>query len=215
MKAMMNFDMVGRLKSDTRKLTVGGSGTSAESDSLLNLFHKKEWFELHLSPEGYGPSDHASFYKNNIPVFFFTTGAHEDYHTPFDDVDKLDLASEANILQYASGILKSIAVSEKALTYKEAGPAEASTGRGFKVTLGIIPDVAATDNKGLGVDGVKKGGPADLGGIKKGDIITGMDGNKVTNVYDYMGRLNKLKAGQTVVVEVQRQGKTEVLLIQL
>ncbi|MBI5217501.1 MAG: M20/M25/M40 family metallo-hydrolase [Bacteroidia bacterium] len=215
-KAMFNFDMVGRLKKDRKALSVSGTGTASEWDSLLNKYSKNRSFEINFTPDGYGPSDHAAFYSENIPVLFFTTGAHEDYHTPFDDVEKLDLISEKAIFDYACDIITDVAGSEKPLTFKEAGSKNKTRfGRRFKVTLGIIPDVAGTTKDGLGVDGVKKDGPAEKGGMKKGDIIIAMDGQKVTNIYDYMFRLAKLEHGKTVIVEVLRGGKKEVLLIQL
>jgi C-terminal processing protease CtpA/Prc len=176
---------------------------------------KGSLFELSTSPDGYGPSDHASFYKNDIPVLFFTTGAHDDYHTPFDDAEKLDYVSQADILSYSSRVIKSLANYPDSIPFTESGSTEENSGPAFKVTLGIIPDVASSDISGLRVDGVRSGGPAQKGGILKGDIIVAMDGKTVTNVYDYMARLADLKAGQTTVVEVIRNGKKEVLLIQL
>jgi len=105
----------------------------------------------------------------------------------------------------------------KALTFKESGKKENTgrMGRRLKVTLGIMPDFAGTEKQGLRIDGVTKDGPADKGGMKKGDIITGMNGMPVGNIYEYMSRLQKLKHGMTVNVEIIREGKKQVLLIQL
>lgn len=214
--AMINLDMIGRLNQETKSITIGGSGTSVQSDSLILVLAANRSFEIRRSPEGYGPSDHASFYSENIPVFFFTTGAHEDYHTPADVADKINYQGEKDILDYVFDLAMAIEGMPTMLSFREAG---AKTGtrysRNFKVTLGIIPDMASAINNGLGVDGVRKGGPADLAGIKKGDRIIAIDGQPVTNIYDYMTRLGKLKSGQTSSVEVIRDQKKVIILVQL
>ena len=214
--AMINLDMIGRLNPETKSITIGGSGTSVQSDSLILVLAANRSFEIRRSPEGYGPSDHASFYSENIPVFFFTTGAHEDYHTPADVADKINYQGEKDILDYVFDLAMAIDGMPTMLSFREVG---AKTGtrnsRNFKVTLGIIPDMASAINNGLGVDGVRKGGPADLAGIKKGDRIIAIDGQPVTNIYDYMTRLGKLKSGQTSSVEVIRDQKKVIILVQL
>jgi S1-C subfamily serine protease len=141
-----------------------------------------------------------------------------DYHTPFDRADKLDYDMEKTIGDYAFNVILNVDNMNRDLTFREAGKKESYTrgdGRRLKVTLGIMPDFAGTETKGLRVDGVTKGGPADHGGMKKGDIITTLNGMKVGNIYEYMSRLGKLKPGQTISVEVLRDGKTEVLIVQL
>jgi hypothetical protein len=216
-KTMFNFDMVGRFDKEKNSISVSGTGTSVESDSLLTLVEKSFPFQVIHSPDGYGPSDHAAFYSSNIPVFYFNTGVHTDYHTPFDDTDKLDFENQKLVGDFSARVIEMVAGMEKPLTFKESGKKE-STGRGgrrLKVTLGIMPDFAGTEKAGLRIDGVTKDGPADKGGMKKGDIITAMNGMKVANIYEYMSRLQKLKHGMTVNVEVLRDGKTEVLIIQL
>jgi hypothetical protein len=210
---MINFDMIGRLKTDTKKLTVGGIGTSLEFDSIVNLYSKERSFSLGLLQDGYGPSDHSSFYSYKIPVLFFTTGAHEDYHKPADKVDKIDFDSEKAILDYVFDLVVEIANMENPPTFQETGVKPQSRGRKYKVTLGIIPDV--TSKGGLGVDGVRAGGPAERGGMTKGDLIVAMNGLSVANIYEYMARIATLDPGQTVTVEVMREGEKKILLIQL
>lgn len=211
--AMLNFDMIGRLKHDTIGISIGGTGTASEFDSLLNTVDTR--FRKNFSPDGYGPSDHASFYSENIPVLFFSTGAHADYHTPLDDVDKIDTESEAEILNYAEQIAIKLSRMD-ALSFKSTGTAYKQSRRNrLKVTFGIIPDFSGIQKEGLGIDGVRKGGPAEKGGLLKGDKITAINGETVTNIYDYMFRLSKLKAGSTAIVEIERNNKKEVLLIQL
>ncbi len=214
-EAMVNLDMIGRLDKEKRAVMVGGTGTSEESESILHKLNKEQ-LSLSFSPEGYGPSDHASFYGENIPVFFFSTGAHIDYHTPEDDAYKLNYYGEKDLLEYIDKLLMYLSGMEEPLTFKEAGPKKRS-GKGyrFKVTLGIMPDFTSTEENGLGVGGVNKDGPAYSGGMEKGDLIIALDGKPVNNIYDYMNRLKKLKPGQTITVDVIRQGEKKVLIIQL
>lgn len=215
--AMFNFDMVGRYDKDKKFISVSGTGTSLESDSIIRMHEAGLPFGVTHSPDGYGPSDHAAFYSSNIPVFYYTTGAHIDYHTPLDDADKIDYDTEKIIGDFAASVILDVDRKSAPLTFRESGKKESSgrSGRRLKVTLGIMPDFAGTEKSGLRVDGVTKDGPADKGGMLKGDIITSIDGMKVGNIYEYMSRLGKLKHGQTISVEVTRNGKTEVLVIQL
>jgi len=214
--AMFNFDMVGGFDKEKNAISVSGTGTSGEADSLLRSLEEGLPFSVIHSPDGYGPSDHAAFYSSNIPVFYFNTGVHTDYHTPFDDAGLLDYKTSAEVGDFAGSVIMAVDKMPR-LTFREAGRKDQSgrTGRRLKVTLGIMPDFAGTEKKGLRIDGVTKDGPADKGGMKKGDIITGINGQPVGNIYEYMSRLQKLKHGMTVNVEVIRDGRNEVLLIQL
>jgi aminopeptidase YwaD len=216
-KAMFNFDMVGRFDKEKNSISVSGTGTSVEADSILKIYEKDLTFSVVHAPDGYGPSDHAAFYSSGIPVFYFNTGVHTDYHTPFDDTDKLDFGNEKSVGIFAENVIRDVDNLPKALTFKESGNRDQAGrgGRRLKVTLGILPDFAGTEKRGLRIDGVTKGGPADRGGMKKGDIITSLNGMSVGNIYEYMSRLSKLKHGMTVSVEVIRNEKTEILLIQL
>jgi len=216
-KAMFNFDMVGRFDKEKNSISISGTGTSAEGDSILRVFEKGLPFSVTHSPDGYGPSDHAAFYASGIPVFFFTTGVHMDYHTPLDDADKLDYNAEKKIADFGAAVVMDVDNLNKDLSFRESGKKESAgrSGRRLKVTLGIMPDFAGSEKKGLRVDGVTKDGPAYKGGMLKGDIIISVHGMKVESIYDYMARLNKLKAGMTVNVEVLRNGKVEILIIQL
>ena len=216
-RAMFNFDMVGRFDKEKNSISVSGTGTSVEADTILRMQETGLPFQVVHSPDGYGPSDHAAFYASNIPVFYFNTGVHTDYHTPFDDTEKLDFETEKQVGDFAAKVILAVDLLDKPLTFKESGKKETSgrSGRKLKVTLGIMPDFAGTEKKGLRVDGVTKDAPADRGGIKKGDIIVGINGMPVGNIYEYMTRLSKLKHGMTISVEVIREGKNQVLLIQL
>ncbi len=214
-KAMINVDMVGRLRDNN--LQAGGTGTSKRSEDILNSI-PHDSLNLAFTTEGYGPSDHASFYGKDIPVFFFTTGAHLDYHTPFDDTDSVNFEGLEKIGDYVSKLAWTIANMDSALVFQEAGPKEGvsrSRRRGKGVTLGIMPDFSGNEKRGLRADFVIKGKPAYLGGMQDGDIITAINGKPVKNIYDYMYRLSKLKFGQTISVEVLRGDEKKILIIQL
>jgi len=212
--AMINMDMIGRLNPESKTISIGGTGTSVQSDSILRKLEAGRPFKVAYSTDGYGPSDHASFYSSNIPVFYFSTGAHDDYHTPADDSEKLDYAGEVAVLDMIFD-LSEIVSSGKKLEFREAGAKQATRyGRNMKVTLGIVPDMVSNDNNGLRVDGVRKGGPAEVAGIVKGDRIITIEGQPVTNIYDYMARLGKLKSGQVATVEIIREGKKQILIVQ-
>lgn len=212
--AMINFDMIGRMKDDSSGIAIGGTGTATVFDSLIAI-HKTS-FAIHSNPDGYGPSDHAPFYSSNIPVLFFSTGAHEDYHTPNDVSTLINPLAEQKILEYAAKLIQEIDQLSTPLTFVSTGTPQNSTKYGkLKVTLGIIPDMIGVQKDGLGVDGVRKDGPAEKGGIKKGDKIIAINSKGVGNIHEYMLRLSSLEPGETAIVEVVRNEKHIVLLIQL
>ena len=214
MVAMFNLDMVGRLDSTTNGLSIGGTKTSKETEDILNEFNTD--FKLAMSPEGVGPSDHASFYLQDIPVFFISTGAHSDYHTPVDDVEFINYEGVKKVTDYTYRLLNEITNRDSLLTFQEAGPKfQRSRGGKLKITFGIMPDFAGMESRGLRIDAVTKGKPAEKAGMQKGDIITAIDGKKVGGIHDYMSRLQSLEIGETVLVDVIRGEKTTVLIIQL
>lgn len=214
MVAMFNFDMVGRLDTVENVLSVGGSKTAVETEELFSRLNDD--FKITFSPEGVGPSDHASFYLQDIPVFFISTGAHSDYHTPVDDPDKLNLDGIVKIAKYSYKVMDELSNRNEKLTFQESGPKfQRSRGGRFKVTFGIMPDYAGIEKRGMRIDAVTKGRPAAKGGMQKGDIITAIEGKKVGNIYDYMSRLQTLEAGQTVSVDIIRGDTETVLIIQL
>jgi len=214
-KAMVNLDMIGRLRDDN-SLMISGTGTSVESENLLRTLNADSVFSINMQPEGFGPSDHAAFYAKDIPVFFLSSGAHQDYHTPHDHADSINLIGAKAISDYTFNLMMSLINRENNLTFQEAGPKQrASGGRRFKITLGIMPNFTSTESNGLGVDGVRKGGPAEAAGMKKGDRIIAINGLPVTNIYEYMSRLNKLEAGTTVNVDVIRNNVKIILLVNL
>jgi aminopeptidase YwaD len=214
--AMINLDMLGRLN-ETNSLQVAGIGTANGLKEIIYSKSDTSVIKLVLSPEGYGPSDHSSFYGKNIPVLFYSTGAHLDYHTPADTWDKISYEGMVKISSLIFNVAKEIASSDSRLQFMESGPkAEVTrTARRKGVTLGIMPDFAGAIKNGLRADFVTPGKPAALGGMKKGDIIIAIETKPVNNIQDYMFRMGQLKHGQTISVEILRNGKKEVLLIQL
>lgn len=214
--SMINLDMVGRLN-ETNNLQISGVGTAAGLKDLVYAKSDTSIIKLTLFDEGYGPSDHSSFYGKNIPVLFYFTGAHLDYHTPTDTWDKINYGGMVKVSGLIFNVAEELASSTARLQFKESGPKAETVRyrRGKGVTLGIMPDFAGAVKNGLRADFVTPGKPAALGGMRKGDIITAINGKTVNNIQDYMFRMGQLKQGQTISVEVLRNDKKEVLLIQL
>jgi aminopeptidase YwaD len=214
--AMFNLDMVGRLN-ENRTVQISGAGTAEGLKKILYADNDTNKFKITLSDEGYGPSDHSSFYGKNIPVVYYSTGAHLDYHTPSDTWDKINFTGMVEVSSLIYKTASDLASEPGRLAFREAGP-KVETGavaRRKGVTLGIMPDFAGNVKNGLRADFVTPGKPAALGGMKKNDIITAINGKPVNNIQDYMYRMGQLKRGETITVEVLRDNKKEVLLIQL
>jgi hypothetical protein len=200
--AMINIDMIGR--AGESGITVGGTGTSPEFEPLLNETNIDHNLNLKFSPEGYGPSDHASFYKEDIPVLFFFTGTHEDYHKPSDDWDQIDPDAEKLLADFIADFIIRLDDLPQRPEFTTAGPKEPpATRRQFKVTFGVIP-AYGSQAQGMEIDGVRPNGPAARAGLMKGDIIIAIDGKEIKDIYDYMYRLGELEHGQTVDVDVRR-----------
>jgi len=204
-QAMINLDMVGRLNTE-RQLQIGGVGTSPAFRPLIDSLNRDYQFSLKYASEGYGPSDHASFYAMDVPVLFISTGAHTDYHTPADNLSGINLEGSAEIYSFVAALAESLANRKERISFTEAGPKVRVErhGRAGKVTLGLMPDVTYDGNRGLPVMFVTEGRPAAIGGILKGDTITAIEGKRVGNVYDYMSRLDQLEEGRVIIVTVKR-----------
>jgi hypothetical protein len=214
-RIMINMDMVGRLRNE--QLQVGGVGTAVEIGQIVDDIFADGDLKLSTTREGYGASDHSSFYGKDIPVLFITTGAHADYHKPDDDVEFINLEGMVTISNYVSEISGYLDSTNVLLTFQEAGPKVRFTRRhGLKITLGITPDYTDNDDQqGMRVDFVTPGRQAHIGGMQEGDFIMAIDGNAINGIYDYMYRLSKLSKGQVIVVTVKREDKTLDLLVQL
>jgi hypothetical protein len=203
--AMVNFDMVGRLRND--KLIVYGVGTANELPALLDSANVEPKLVLSEVKDGFGPSDHSSFYAKGIPVLHFFTDLHEDYHRATDDVQKIDAPGEARVVALAERVVRAIADRPAKLeVVRVAGPAMSPRREGSNVYLGTIPDMSAGDVPGLKLTGVRAGSPADKGGLKEGDIVVGLGGKTVKDLYSYSDALYAHQPGDEVEIAFLRGG---------
>ena len=196
---MMNADMVGRLNNSTHSLTIGGFGTSPAWSKVVE--GKTKYLNINFDSSGIGPSDHTSFYLKNIPVLFFFTGTHEDYHKPTDDVEKINLTGELLVIKYMYHIIEETDGLNKITFSKTREPKMASAH--FTVSLGIMPDYTFS-GKGVKADGIIDGKIAQRAGIKTGDIIVKLGGYSFSDIYSYMDVLSKFKKGDSTKVTVLR-----------
>jgi Zn-dependent M28 family amino/carboxypeptidase len=171
-----------------------------------------ERFALRLSEDGFGPSDHSSFYARRVPVLFFFTGSHEDYHKPSDTADRINYDGEARVLQFIREIVEDIQSSDKRPTYAVAKAEANSRSNGFRVYLGTVPNYGDSTD-GLKLDAVREGSPAERAGLKAGDKVVKLAGRDVRNVYDYTQALSEMKAGQEYEAEVLRDGQRLTLKV--
>jgi len=205
-EAMINMDMVGRLRDD--KLMVMGVGTSDHFPALLENLNNTAKFDLKTSSDGYGPSDHSSFYKRQIPVLHLFTGAHTDYHKPSDTWDRINAEGLARVSDFVVAILDSLDQRPRPPYRRaESSPSQGriAGGAGYGAYLGTIPDYMQTEG-GVLLSGVRSGSPADQAGLTGGDVIVRFDGIRVDNIYDYTYALRSRKPGQQVRITVKRKG---------
>jgi len=200
---MINLDMVGRLNDSTRGLNIGGYGTSPTWGEMFNA--KDNYFAIKFDSSGTGPSDHTSFYRKDIPVLFFFTGVHSDYHKPSDDADKINYTGQLKVVNYIYDIVVATNKKEK-LSFTKTREAATSAKSSFKVTLGIMPDYTFSGS-GVRVDGVSDGKIAQKVGIQTGDVVEQLGDIKFTDVQGYMGALGKFKKGEASKVKVKRGDK--------
>jgi aminopeptidase YwaD len=204
---MVNMDMIGRLNDSTHVLTIGGYGTSPQWAALVSSTLNKKLIVLNVDSSGTGPSDHTSFYLKNIPVLFFFTGIHPDYHKPTDRPDKINYVGEMEVIhliyditQKMDGLNKPVFVKTRD---KQFGVAPA-----FNVTLGLMPDYSFSGS-GLRIDAISEGRPAEKAGLKAGDIIVKLGDYSVISLQTYMEALSKFNRGdQTTVIFLR--GKEEI-----
>lgn len=198
---MINMDMVGRLRED-KTLSISGTGTASIWNQVLNSTNPG--FKLVLSESGIGPSDHTSFYLQDIPVLHFFTGQHEDYHKPSDDPDKLNYEGMEMIGNYILDVISELDDAEK-LTFRTTKNESEDVPR-FKVALGVMPDYLF-DGKGMRIDGVTEGRPAAVSGLQKGDIVIQLGDSTVTDMMSYMRALSSFEEGNSTKVVVDRGGE--------
>jgi len=198
---MINMDMVGRLDADST-LAVFGVGTSPLFKQVLNSSNSS--FKLTLKDSGIGPSDHTSFYTNDIPVLHFFTGQHKDYHKPSDDYEKINFPGMEKISSFIYDIISQLNNQGKLKFKKTVNESEQAPR--FSVTLGVIPDYLF-DGIGMKIDGVSENRPAQKSGMAKGDVVIKMGDHQVNNMMDYMKALSKFEKGQEAIVLIERDKK--------
>lgn len=215
--AMFNFDMVGRLKDD--KLFVYGTGTATELPSLVDSANLKIIPALSIQGggDGFGSSDHSSFYAKNIPVLHFFTDNHEDYHRATDDVEKINAGGEARVVDLAFDMIKALDARPVRLSFvKSTRPARLGpSSSGSQVYFGSVPDMAAGKEPGLRLTGVRADSPAEHGGLQAGDVIIEFGGEPVTDLQSYSDALYSHKPGDTVKVVFKRDGKRMEAMVTL
>lgn len=210
--AMLNMDMIGRLNEE-KSLTVIGAGTSSIWKNLLNEKNVFD-FKLSLNDGGSGGSDHQAFTNKNIPVLFFFTGTHTDYHKPSDDADKINLIGQAEVVNFVYSIADAIQRAENKPDFvKVEEPAQRNVPRS-RVTVGTVPEFGYNGN-GYKVSGVTEGGPAAKAGMLPGDIIVKFGNKTVNNIYDFMYAMGEFSPGDKVDVVVLRDGKEVTLNMEL
>lgn len=210
-KAMINLDMVGRLDSSAKELFVFGIGTSNRWADLLD--ENNTMFELVKDSSGVGPSDHASFYLENIPALHIFTGQHKDYHTSTDTHEKINYEGMVEIHQFLTHVILDIAEAEE-MIFQPTKNKMPSKRTKLKVTLGVMPSYGY-QGPGLKVDAVIEGKPAALSGMHDGDVITVMNGEAIEDIYAYMEVLSKLSPGDLLEVTVKRMNENVLLTINL
>jgi hypothetical protein len=213
--AMLNFDMVGRMKND--KLIVYGITTAKEFPSLVDSATASTGLHITAQGDGFGASDQSSFFAKDIPVLHFFTDLHDDYHRASDIPERINAAGEARVVGVAERVTRQIGDRSPRLTFVRAVAAApvAATREGSDVYLGSIPDMAGGDAPGLRLTGVRAGSPAEIAGLKSGDVIVEFAGQPVKDLFEYSNALYAHKPGDEVSVVVLRGGQRVTLQVKL
>lgn len=206
--AMINMDMVGRLRNNT--LQVLGTDSAEEWNSMVPEACERSLLACKTGGDGYGPSDQTPFYAAGVPVLHLFTGTHEQYHKPSDDIETLNAAGGAQVAKLAADLVATLASRPDRLTLRQAPPPEPRGDvRSYGASLGTIPDYAGPEDGRPGVllAGTRPGGPAEAAGFQRGDLLVELAGHPVGDIYDFMFVLRKSKPGETVNAVVERGGE--------
>ncbi len=213
-RAMVNMDMIGRLREG--RVSILGGESAAEWKDLAPALCDGLGLECALSGDGYGPSDQMPFFAAGVPVVHLFTGAHSDYHKPSDDPARINAAGGVRVAALAADLAAAVAGLSQPLTYVSGNaPAPRGDVRGFGASLGTIPDYAgpADGRPGVLLAGVRAGGPAERGGLRRGDLLVELAGHPIRDIQDFMFALRSAKPGQQAVAGVEREGKRLDLII--
>jgi len=221
--AMLNMDMIGRLRNGS--LFIGGIGTSpvwkplieklngsAEAKPVSTATGSGSRFQLSYGQDGFGPSDHQSFYVKDLPVLFFFTGTHEDYHKPSDTANKINSEGIKQVAEFVREIAAEVSNEPQRIAFTRVKVESKPTSGGFRVYLGTIPNYADQAD-GMKLDGVRPGSPAERAGLKAEDLVIKLGKTPIKNVYDYTYALGELRAGEEVEIVVRRDGREMALKI--
>jgi hypothetical protein len=199
---MINMDMVGRLNEE-KTLAINGVGTSPSFVPALDLVNSDS-LKLVTSESGVGPSDHTSFYLQDLPVLHFFTGQHEDYHRPSDDSEKINYEGLLQVVRYIDRLIAQLDTEPK-LAFTKTKDSSGDSPR-FTVTLGVVPDYLY-DGNGMRIDGVSEDKPAQKAGLQKGDIVVQLGDSTIVDMMSYMRALGAFQPGQETEVAYERDGK--------
>ena len=213
--AMINMDMIGRIKDD--KVYIGGVGTGSTFKAVLEQAQKDAPFKIEYSAGGYSSSDHTSFVTKKIPVLFFFSGLHSDYHKPSDTWDTINASSAARLLDMVSSVAVQLASAQDPPVFQvvaEDKPASGGGGSGYGPYFGSIPDFGQVET-GVKFSDVKPGSPAAKAGLKGGDILIQFGDKPIKNLYDFTDALRRSKVGDVVEVKVLRDGQPLTVSVKL
>ncbi|GAB5407717.1 MAG: M20/M25/M40 family metallo-hydrolase [Balneolaceae bacterium] len=210
--AMINMDMIGRMSE--KKLLIFGNGT-ADKWEEINTIANTDSLDLDLVEDGTGASDHTSFYYKNIPVLHYFTDTHSDYHRPSDDTEYINAEGEVLVLNHLVRVIEQLDVLDQSdLEFIEAAGEQRQSMSLSGPTLGVLPDYGF-DGKGMKITGTNPGQPAANAGLEGGDVIIGLGGEQLEDIYGYMGALNNLEKGQLTTITIIRDGKEMTMDLQL
>jgi C-terminal processing protease CtpA/Prc len=202
------MDMIGRIQDD--KIYIGGVGTGSTFQNTLDHAQGKSTFKIEYSSSGYASSDHTSFVTKRIPVLFFFSGLHSDYHKPSDTWEKINAGAALRLLDLVDSVSEQLASAPERPTFvtvvEDKPVASGSGGGGYGAYFGSIPDFGQIEN-GVKFSDVKPGSPAAKAGLKAGDVLVQFGDLPIKNLYDFTDALRRSKVGDVVEVKVLRDGQ--------